>query len=97
MIWPSYMVPLAVFMLTTVVSLAMSPQPEIIRAGYRGAGKLEGKAAIVTGGDSGIGRSVAVHFAREGAEIAILYLDECPIVGNVGDLAEDAGMRRVAP
>ena len=43
---------------------------------YRGSGKLEGFAAIVTGGDSGIGRAVAVLFAREGADVAIAYLDE---------------------
>jgi hypothetical protein len=43
---------------------------------YRGSGKLEGKRAIITGGDSGIGRSVAVLYAREGADIAIIYLDE---------------------
>ena len=43
---------------------------------YKGSGKLEGKVAIITGGDSGIGRSVAVLFAREGADVAILYLDE---------------------
>src|SRR3954470_23585557 len=55
---------------------AMSPQPDIIRADYRGSGKLDGKVAVVTGGDSGIGRSAALHFAREGADVAILYLDE---------------------
>jgi NAD(P)-dependent dehydrogenase (short-subunit alcohol dehydrogenase family) len=54
----------------------MDPQPETIRESYRGSGKLEGKVALVTGGDSGIGRSAAVHFAREGADVAILYLDE---------------------
>lgn len=54
----------------------MVPEPETIRAGYRGSGKLEGRAALVTGGDSGIGRSVAVHFAREGSDVAIAYLDE---------------------
>jgi NAD(P)-dependent dehydrogenase (short-subunit alcohol dehydrogenase family) len=54
----------------------MVPKPESIRASYRGSGKLEGKAALITGGDSGIGRSVAVHFAREGADVAIAYLDE---------------------
>jgi NAD(P)-dependent dehydrogenase (short-subunit alcohol dehydrogenase family) len=54
----------------------MGPQPETIRESYRGSGKLEGKVALVTGGDSGIGRSVAVHFAREGADVAIMYLDE---------------------
>lgn len=54
----------------------MDPQPETIRASYRGSGKLEGKVALLSGGDSGIGRSAAVHFAREGADVAIMYLDE---------------------
>jgi NAD(P)-dependent dehydrogenase (short-subunit alcohol dehydrogenase family) len=54
----------------------MRPQPEYIRDGYAGSGKLDGKVALVTGGDSGIGRAVAVHFAREGADVAIAYLDE---------------------
>ena len=54
----------------------MQPEPEIIRENYRGSEKLKGKVALITGGDSGIGRSVAVHFAREGADIAIIYLEE---------------------
>ena len=51
-------------------------QPRFLAPDYRGSGKLEGKVALVTGGDSGIGRAVAVLFAREGADVAIAYLDE---------------------
>lgn len=54
----------------------MQPKPEIIRKEYQGSEKLKGKIALITGGDSGIGRSVAVHFAREGANVAIVYLEE---------------------
>lgn len=54
----------------------MKPQPEVIRKNYQGSDKLLNKIALITGGDSGIGRSVAVHFAREGADVAIVYLEE---------------------
>lgn len=55
------------------IEAEMDPRPEFIAPKYKGSGKLEGMAAIVTGGDSGIGRSVAVLYAREGADVAIVY------------------------
>ncbi len=69
----------------------MDPRPEIIRSGYRGSGKLEEKVAFITGGDSGIGRSVAVHFAREGANIAIIYLEEENDAEMTKELVEKEG------
>ncbi len=54
----------------------MTPQPVTIPENYRGSGKLAGKRALVTGGDSGIGRAVSVLFAREGADVAVVYLEE---------------------
>jgi NAD(P)-dependent dehydrogenase (short-subunit alcohol dehydrogenase family) len=54
----------------------MHPQPVYISDDYKAAGKLAGKVAIVTGADSGIGRAVAVHFAKEGANVVLLYLNE---------------------
>jgi NAD(P)-dependent dehydrogenase (short-subunit alcohol dehydrogenase family) len=54
----------------------MHPRPEFETSAYKAAGKLLGKAALITGGDSGIGRAVAVHFAKEGADVVISYLNE---------------------
>lgn len=69
----------------------MLPEPEIIRENYTGSGKLQGKVAFITGGDSGIGRSVAVHFAREGADIAIVYLKENKDALDTKELVEREG------
>lgn len=55
---------------------AMMPRPKAEMADYKGSGKLKGKVAIVTGGDSGIGRAAAIGFAKEGANVVIAYLDE---------------------
>ena len=54
----------------------MDITPETIRDDYKGSEKLKDKIVLITGGDSGIGKSAAVHFAREGADVAIIYLDE---------------------
>ena len=54
----------------------MDPKPDHGEESYEGSGALEGKAALITGGDSGIGKAVAIAFAREGADVAISYLPE---------------------
>jgi NAD(P)-dependent dehydrogenase (short-subunit alcohol dehydrogenase family) len=69
----------------------MNPEPEIIRENYKGSEKLAGKVALITGGDSGIGRSVAVHFAREGANLAIVYFKEDKDALKTKELIEQEG------
>ncbi|MHB9105509.1 MAG: SDR family oxidoreductase [Armatimonadota bacterium] len=72
---------------------AMQPRPEERGAGYRGSGKLKDKAAIITGGDSGIGRAVAVLFAREGADVAVVYLNEHEDAQKTKEMVEQEGRR----
>jgi len=74
---------------------AMRPCPDHGENSYRGSGKLQGKKAIITGGDSGIGRAVAIAFAREGADILIAYLDEDDDANETKRLVEDAGRKAV--
>jgi len=71
----------------------MDPEPLTIREDYAASGRLEGRVALVSGGDSGIGRSVAVHFAREGADVAIAYLEEDADAEATRDMVEAAGRR----
>ncbi len=70
----------------------MDPQPVVIRENYKGSGKLADKVALITGGDSGIGRSVAVHFAREGAHVAIVYLEEDKDAEDTRKMVEAEGL-----
>jgi hypothetical protein len=74
---------------------AMNPRPDHGEETYRGSGKLEGKKAVITGGDSGIGRAVALAFAREGADVLIAYLNEHEDANETKRLVEEAGRKAV--
>jgi len=75
----------------------MEPRPDYGERSYRGSGKLEGKAAVITGGDSGIGRAVALAFAREGADVLISYLEEEESdAQETVRVVEESGKRAVA-
>lgn len=75
------------------IEAEMNPAPEYIKDSYKPADKLKGKVALITGGDSGIGRAVSVHFAEEGADIAIVYLDEDQDAGFTKTHVEAAGRK----
>jgi NAD(P)-dependent dehydrogenase (short-subunit alcohol dehydrogenase family) len=73
----------------------MDPCPDHGETSYKGSGKLNGKRAIITGGDSGIGRAVAIAFAREGADLFIAYLNEDEDAQETARLVEEAGRKVV--
>src|ERR687886_2700435 len=73
----------------------MDPEPQDEMRHYRGSGKLDGKVALVTGGDSGIGRAVCAAFAKEGADVAIAYLSEDEDAKHTAGLVEAEGRRAI--
>lgn len=73
----------------------MEPVPDHGEASYRGSGRLTDRKAVITGGDSGIGRAVALAFAREGADLLISYLDEDEDARETKRLVEEAGRRAI--
>nr|WP_245620386.1 SDR family oxidoreductase [Cryptosporangium arvum] len=73
----------------------MTPRPDCGESSYQGTGRLAGKAAIITGGDSGIGRAVAIAYAREGADVLISYLSEHEDAKDTAKYVEDAGRKAV--
>jgi NAD(P)-dependent dehydrogenase (short-subunit alcohol dehydrogenase family) len=77
------------------VQAQMDPIPDCGENSYTGSGKLTGKCAVITGGDSGIGRAVAIAYAREGADVLIAYLNEDEDAKEVARYVEDAGRKCV--
>jgi NAD(P)-dependent dehydrogenase (short-subunit alcohol dehydrogenase family) len=77
------------------VQAEMTPVPDCGEESYKGSGKMTGKAAVITGGDSGIGRAVAIAFAREGADVLISYLSEDDDAQDTAKFVEQAGRKAV--
>lgn len=75
------------------IEAKMQPKPVFVSADYAASGKLSGKCALITGGDSGIGRAVAVAFAKEGCNVAIIYLNEHKDAKFTKDLVEAEGRK----
>jgi NAD(P)-dependent dehydrogenase (short-subunit alcohol dehydrogenase family) len=73
----------------------MNPRPDHGETSYKGSGRLSGKKALITGGDSGIGRAVAIAFAREGADVLVAYLNEHDDAREVKTLVENEGRKAV--
>jgi NAD(P)-dependent dehydrogenase (short-subunit alcohol dehydrogenase family) len=73
----------------------MTPVPDCGEESYKGTGQLKGKVAVITGGDSGIGRAVAIAYAREGADVLISYLSEDADAKDTAGYVEEAGQRAV--
>jgi NAD(P)-dependent dehydrogenase (short-subunit alcohol dehydrogenase family) len=71
----------------------MKPRPRAEDEKHRGSGKLQGKVAIITGGDSGIGRAVAIAFAKEGADVSVVYLEEKKDANETKRLVEEHGRK----
>jgi len=74
---------------------AMNPRPDHGESSYKGSGRLSGKKAVITGGDSGIGRAVAIAYAREGADVLIAYLNEDEDAHEVKSLVEKEGRKAI--